>query len=73
MIPLIFLVALFGRVEQARLAASQAAQAAVRAAVEAPTPQDAQTAAEQQLATEQTQTGRAARACGSPAASTGAT
>jgi hypothetical protein len=59
LIPLIFLVALFGRIEQARLAASQAAQAAVRAAVQAPTAQAAQAAADQQLADQQTQTAAA--------------
>jgi hypothetical protein len=56
LIPLIYLVALFGRIEQGRLAVSQAAEAAVRAAVEAPTPTAAQAAAEQQLADEQAQT-----------------
>lgn len=61
LIPLIFLVALFGRIEQGRLAASQAAQAAVRAAVEAPSADAAQAAAEQQLADEQAQTHAALR------------
>jgi len=56
LIPLIYLVALFGRIEQGRLAVSQAAQAAVRAAVEAPTATAAQAAAEQQLADEQAET-----------------
>lgn len=59
LVPLIFLVALFGRIEQARLAVSQAAQAAVRAAVEAPTAESAQTAADQQLADQQAQTAAA--------------
>ncbi len=57
LIPLIYLVALFGRIEQGRLAVSQAAQAAVRAAVEAPSAAAAQAAAAQQLADEQAETG----------------
>jgi Flp pilus assembly protein TadG len=56
LIPLIFLVALVGRLEQGRLAVSQAAQAAVRAAVESPSAEAAQAAAQQQLADEQAQT-----------------
>lgn len=56
LIPLIFLVALVGRLEQGRLAVSQAAQAAVRAAAESPSAAAAQTAAAQQLADEQAQT-----------------
>jgi hypothetical protein len=56
LLPLLYLVALLGRIEQGRLAVSQAAQAAVRAAVEAPTATGAQAAADQQLADEQAQT-----------------
>jgi multidrug efflux pump subunit AcrA (membrane-fusion protein) len=56
LIPLIYLVALFARIEQGRLAALQAAQAAVRAAVQAPTAAAAQAAADQQLVDEQAQT-----------------
>jgi Flp pilus assembly protein TadG len=56
LIPLIFLVALLGRLEQGRLAVSQASQAAVRAAAESPSAAAAQTAAAQQLANEQAQT-----------------
>jgi hypothetical protein len=56
LIPLVFLVALVGRLEQGRLAVSQAAQAAVRAAAESPSGAAAQTAAAQQLADEQAQT-----------------
>ena len=56
LIPLIYLVVVFAQVEQGRLAAGQAAQAAVRAAVEAPDGPAAQAAAEQQLADEQAQT-----------------
>src|SRR5260221_75077 len=47
LIPILFLVPLFGRVEQGRLAAAQAAQEAVRAAAESPSPTAAQHAAEQ--------------------------
>ena len=57
LVPLLFLIALVGQVEQGRLAASQAARAAVRAAVQAPSAAAAQTAAEQQLAAAQSQTG----------------
>jgi Flp pilus assembly protein TadG len=56
LIPLIFLVPLVGRLEQGRLAVSQAARAAVRAAAESPSAEAAQTAAQQQLADEQAQT-----------------
>ena len=56
LIPLIFLVPLFGRVEQGRLAASQAARAAVRAAAQSPSAEAAQAAAERQVAAEQAQT-----------------
>lgn len=56
LIPVIFLVPLFGRVEQGRLATSQAARAAVRAAAQSPSAEAAQVAAERQVAVEQAQT-----------------
>jgi hypothetical protein len=55
LIPLIFLVPLVSRLEQGRLAVSQAARAAVRAAAESPSAEAAQTTAQQQLADEQAQ------------------
>ena len=57
LLPVMFIAAAFGRVEQGRLAAAQAARDAVRAAVEAPTPSDAQLAADNAIARAQTQTG----------------
>jgi hypothetical protein len=56
LLPLLFLLSLFGRVEQARLAASQAASASVRAAVLAPSAQEAQTDAAAELAAAQAET-----------------
>jgi hypothetical protein len=56
LLPLMFLVPLFARIEQGKLAAAQAARDAVRAAVEAPSADQAQQAAEQALAREQDQT-----------------
>ena len=56
LLPLMFLVPLFARIEQGKLAAAQAARDAVRAAVEAPSPEQAQQAAEQALEREQGQT-----------------
>ncbi len=58
LLPLLYLVALFGRVEQGRLAVPGQAGAGGRssAAVEAPTAAAAQAAAEQQLADEQVET-----------------
>lgn len=56
LLPLMFLVALFPRIEQGKLAAEQAARDAVRAAVEAPSPSQAQHAATQALARAQSQT-----------------
>jgi hypothetical protein len=41
LLPLMFLIAIFGRIEIARLAAQQAARDAVRSAVQAPTPAQA--------------------------------
>ena len=58
LIPLLFLVPLFARVEQGRLAAEQAARDAVRAAVQSPSPGAAETAAEAAVARARTQTGQ---------------
>jgi hypothetical protein len=57
LLPIMFIVVAFARIENGRLAAAQAARDAVRAAVEAPTPTDAQQAADQAIARAQTQTG----------------
>jgi len=46
MLPLMFLIAVFGRLETARLAAQQAARDAVRSAVQAPTPGQATASAQ---------------------------
>lgn len=56
LLPLLFLVPLFARLEQGRLAAEQAARDAVRAAVEAPNPDAAQTAADNAVARARAQT-----------------
>lgn len=56
LLPVLFLLPVVGRMEQGRLAAAQAARAAVRAAVESSSAVGAQAAAEQQLADEQAQT-----------------
>lgn len=56
LLPLMFVVPLFARIEQGKLAAEQAARDAVRAAVEAPSPSQAQLAADQALARAQSQT-----------------
>ena len=50
LLPLMFLIAIFGRLETARLAAQQAARDAVRSAVQAPTPDQASTSAQEALA-----------------------
>jgi hypothetical protein len=57
LIPLLFLVPLFARVEQGRLAAEQAARDAVRAAVQSPSPTAAEVAAEAAVARARVQTG----------------
>ena len=57
LLPLLFLVPLFARLEQGRLAAEQAARDAVRAAVEAPNAHAAQVAAGDALARARAQTG----------------
>jgi hypothetical protein len=61
LLPLLFLVPLFARLEQGRLAAEQAARDAVRAAVEAPNPNAAQTVADNALARARAQTGEPLR------------
>ena len=61
LLPLLFLIPLFARLEQGRLAAEQAARDAVRAAVEAPNPNAAQTAAGDALARARAQTGEPLR------------
>ena len=57
LLPLLFLVPLFARLEQGRLVAEQAARDAARAAVEAPNANAAQTAAADALARARAQTG----------------
>jgi hypothetical protein len=57
LLPVMFLVPAFARIEQGRLAAAQSARDAVRAAVDSPTPQLAQQAADDALARARTQTG----------------
>jgi hypothetical protein len=57
LIPLLFLVPLFARVEQGRLAAEQAARDAVRAAVQSPSATAAEEAAQRAVARARTQTG----------------
>jgi hypothetical protein len=58
LVPLLFLVPLFARVEQGRLAAEQAARDAVRAAVQAPSPTAAEAAALAAVARAREQTGQ---------------
>jgi hypothetical protein len=57
LLPLMFLVALFGRIEQGRLAAAQTARDAVRAASQAPSQTAAEQAADDALIRAQQQTG----------------
>jgi hypothetical protein len=57
LLPIMFIVVAFARIESGRLAASQAARDAVRAAVEAPTATGAQQAADDAIARAQSQTG----------------
>jgi hypothetical protein len=57
LLPLLFLVPLFARVEQGRLAAEQAARDAVRAAVHAPSSTAAEAAAEAAVERARAQTG----------------
>jgi len=57
LLPLMFLVALFGRIEQGRLAAEQTARDAVRAASQAASQAGAEQAAQAALARAQEQTG----------------
>ncbi|HWQ23995.1 MAG TPA: hypothetical protein VNK94_07820 [Gaiellaceae bacterium] len=58
LLPLLFLVPLFARVEQGRLAAEQAARDAVRAAVQAPSPTAAEAAAQGAVLRAREQTGQ---------------
>lgn len=58
LVPLLFLVPLFARVEQGRLAAEQAARDAVRAAVQAPSSPAAEAAALAAVARAREQTGQ---------------
>jgi hypothetical protein len=58
LLPLMFLIPLFARLEEGKLAAAQAARAAVRAAVLAPTADQAQAAAQQALTLEQQESGQ---------------
>lgn len=55
LLPIMFIVVAFARIENGRLAADQAARDAVRSAVEAPTATDAQQAAKDAIARAQTQ------------------
>jgi hypothetical protein len=57
LLPLMFLIALFGRIEQGRLAADQTARDAVRAASQAPSQTGAEQAARDALARARQQTG----------------
>lgn len=57
LVPLIFLIALFARIENGQLAAQQAAHAAVRSAVQAPDPVAASDAASAALARERAGSG----------------
>ena len=57
LVPLMFIVPLFGRIETSRLAVQQAAREAVRAATLAPDAAQAQSAAQQAAATARSQTG----------------
>ena len=58
LIPLLFLVPLFARVEQGRLAAEQAARDAVRSAVQSPSASAAQAAASSAVDRARAQTGQ---------------
>jgi hypothetical protein len=57
LLPIMFIVVAFARIENGRLAAAQAARDAVRSAVEAPTATEAQQAADDAIARAQLQTG----------------
>ncbi|MGH2930819.1 MAG: hypothetical protein ACRDL8_21625, partial [Solirubrobacteraceae bacterium] len=57
LLPVMFTVVVFARVEQGRLAVAQAARDAVRAAVEAPSPLQAQQAIDDAIARARVQTG----------------
>jgi hypothetical protein len=57
LLPIMFIVVAFARIENGRVAAAQAARDAVRSAVEAPTATDAQQAADDAIARAQMQSG----------------
>ncbi len=57
LVPLMFFIPLFGRIESSRLAVQQAAREAVRAATLAPDAIQARTAAQQAASTARTETG----------------
>ena len=57
LLPIMFIVVAFARIENGRLAAAQAARDAVRAAVQAPTPDGAQQAADDAIARVKAQSG----------------
>ena len=57
LLPIMFIVVAFARIENGRLTVAQAARDAVRAAVEAPTASDAQQAADDAIARAQAQSG----------------
>src|SRR4051812_38301014 len=57
LLPIMFIVVAFARIENGRLAAAQAARDAVRAAAEAPTATDARQAADDAIVRAQSQTG----------------
>jgi hypothetical protein len=59
LLPIMFIVVAFARIENGRLAAAQAARDAVRAAVEAPTATGAQQAADDAIARAEMQSGPA--------------
>lgn len=61
LLPLLFLIPLFARLEQGKLAANQGARDAVRAAALAPTAAQAQAAAQDALAQEQAESGQPLR------------
>jgi hypothetical protein len=61
LLPLLFVIPLFARLEQGKLAADQAAREAVRAAALAPTAEQAEAAAQQALARGQAASGQQLR------------
>jgi hypothetical protein len=73
LLPLLFVIPLFARLEQGQLATDQVAREAVRAAALAPTAEQAEAAAQQALAREQAATGQPLQLQLSGAFSRGAT